>query len=115
MVADQYTAAHAVGISQRTVERYIKDQIRRSRADLAQRLEDAVRARWQPRVRELARRQAATTTGLVITSGRGSAIPPRPAPPPTLASGTSPGPCLRRTRPASSARTTLASASSSCA
>ncbi|MFF8366909.1 telomere-protecting terminal protein Tpg [Rhodococcus erythropolis] len=58
--------ADALGISQRTVERYVKDQIRRPRADLAQRLADAVRARWQPRVRERARRQAATTTGLVI-------------------------------------------------
>ncbi|MFJ7148892.1 telomere-protecting terminal protein Tpg [Streptomyces sp. NPDC100445] len=43
-----------------------KDQIRRPRADLAQRLADAVRARWQPRIREQARRQAATSTGLVI-------------------------------------------------
>ncbi|MEU9356217.1 helix-turn-helix transcriptional regulator [Streptomyces griseoloalbus] len=58
--------AEALGVSQRTVERYVKDQIRRPRADLAQRLEDAVRARWQPRVRERARRQAATTAGLVV-------------------------------------------------
>jgi transcriptional regulator with XRE-family HTH domain len=58
--------ADALGISQRTVERYVKDQIRRPRADLAQRLEDAVRARWQPRIREQARRQAATSTGIVI-------------------------------------------------
>ncbi|WP_437114603.1 telomere-protecting terminal protein Tpg [Streptomyces glaucescens] len=36
------------------------------RADLAQRLEAAVRERWQPRVRERARRQAATSTGLVM-------------------------------------------------
>jgi FixJ family two-component response regulator len=35
--------ADALGIPQRTVERYVKDQIRRPRADLAQRLEDAVR------------------------------------------------------------------------
>ncbi|WP_043507580.1 telomere-protecting terminal protein Tpg [Streptomyces glaucescens] len=58
--------ADALGVSQRTVERYVKDQIRRPRADLAQRLEDAVRERWQPRVRERARRQAATSTGLVV-------------------------------------------------
>ncbi|MFZ4184529.1 telomere-protecting terminal protein Tpg [Streptomyces pseudogriseolus] len=58
--------AQMLRISQRTVERYVKDQIRRPRADLAQRLEAAVRERWQPRVRERARRQAATTTGLVI-------------------------------------------------
>jgi transcriptional regulator with XRE-family HTH domain len=58
--------ADALGVSQRTVERYVKDQIRRPRADLAQRLANAVRERWQPRVRERARRQAATITGLVI-------------------------------------------------
>ncbi|MFE0448627.1 telomere-protecting terminal protein Tpg [Streptomyces fungicidicus] len=58
--------ADLLGVSQRTVERYVKDQIRQPRAELAQRLETAVRERWQPRVRERARRQAATTTGLVI-------------------------------------------------
>ncbi|WP_192342366.1 telomere-protecting terminal protein Tpg [Streptomyces sp. VITNK9] len=58
--------AGLLGVSQRTVERYVKDQVRRPRADLAQRLEDAVRQRWQPRVRERARRQAAASTGLVI-------------------------------------------------
>jgi transcriptional regulator with XRE-family HTH domain len=51
-----------LGVTQRTVERYVRDQIKRPRADLAQRLEDAVRARWQPR----ARQQAATSTGLII-------------------------------------------------
>ncbi|MFF7242031.1 telomere-protecting terminal protein Tpg [Streptomyces collinus] len=55
-----------LGVSQRTVERYVKDQIRRPRPDLAQRLADAVRARWQPRIREQARRQAATSTGIII-------------------------------------------------
>ncbi|GAB2463486.1 hypothetical protein GCM10027162_67740 [Streptomyces incanus] len=37
--------ADLLGVSQRTVERYVKDQIRRPRPDLARRLEDAVRAR----------------------------------------------------------------------
>ncbi|MDI1455382.1 helix-turn-helix transcriptional regulator [Streptomyces sp. ATE26] len=55
-----------LGVSQRTVERYVKDQIRRPRPDLAVRLADAVRARWQPRVREQARRQAATSTGIIV-------------------------------------------------
>ncbi|WP_055593156.1 telomere-protecting terminal protein Tpg [Streptomyces hirsutus] len=58
--------ADALGVTQRTVERYVKDQIRRPRADLARRLEDAVRARWQPRIRAQARKQAATSTGLVV-------------------------------------------------
>lgn len=38
----------------------------RPRADLAQRLADAVRQRWQPRVRAEARRRAATSTGVVV-------------------------------------------------
>ncbi|WP_331735547.1 helix-turn-helix domain-containing protein (plasmid) [Streptomyces althioticus] len=58
--------AEMLGVSQRTVERYVKDQIRRPRADLAQRLADAVRQRWQPRVRAEARRRAATSTGVVV-------------------------------------------------
>ncbi|MFJ6686731.1 telomere-protecting terminal protein Tpg [Streptomyces werraensis] len=58
--------ARQLGVSQRTVERYVRDQIRRPRPDLAQRLADAVRSRWQPRVRAQARHQAATATGIVI-------------------------------------------------
>jgi transcriptional regulator with XRE-family HTH domain len=58
--------ADALGVSQRTVERYVKDQIRRPRAGLARRLADAVRERWQPRIRAQARKQAATSTGLVV-------------------------------------------------
>lgn len=58
--------AQLLGVSQRTVERYVKGQIVRPRPGLGERLADAVRQRWQPRVRERAKRQAATTTGLVI-------------------------------------------------
>ncbi|MFD5728337.1 telomere-protecting terminal protein Tpg [Streptomyces sp. NPDC058368] len=58
--------AQALGVSQRTVERYLKGQIRRPRAELAARLADEVRRHWQPRVRERARRQAATSTGIVV-------------------------------------------------
>lgn len=43
-------AAVLLGISQRTVECYVKDQINRPRPELSQRLEDAVRQRWQPRI-----------------------------------------------------------------
>ncbi|MFG2811473.1 telomere-protecting terminal protein Tpg [Streptomyces massasporeus] len=59
-------AAELLGVSQRTVERYIKDQIRRPRADLAQRMADAVRARWQPQVRKRRQQQAATTGGITV-------------------------------------------------
>ena len=59
-------AAELLGVSQRTVERYVKDQIRRPRADLAQRMADAVRARWQPQVRKRRQQQAATTGGITV-------------------------------------------------
>lgn len=58
--------AELLGITRRTVERYVRDQIRHPRPDLAQRLEREVVRRWQPRVRAQARRAAATTAGLVI-------------------------------------------------
>ncbi|MFE3765522.1 telomere-protecting terminal protein Tpg [Streptomyces sp. NPDC059104] len=58
--------AALLGISQRTVERYVKDQIKRPRAGLAGRIEAEVRRRWQPLVRKRAREKAAKQTGLVI-------------------------------------------------
>lgn len=58
--------AELLGISQRTVERYLKAQLKRPRSDLAARMEREVRKRWQPRVRERARKRAATTDGIVI-------------------------------------------------
>jgi hypothetical protein len=73
------SVASLLGVSQRTVERYVKDQIRWPRPDLAGRREAAVRARWQPRIRERARCQAATSTGRWSTSAPASASPRRPA------------------------------------
>ncbi|MFJ9822240.1 telomere-protecting terminal protein Tpg [Streptomyces sp. NPDC101151] len=58
--------AHMLRISQRTVERYVKDQIKRPRPDLAARLENEVTKRWQPQIRARARQKAATTDGIVI-------------------------------------------------
>ncbi|MFF3359126.1 telomere-protecting terminal protein Tpg [Streptomyces sp. NPDC002917] len=58
--------AQRLGISQRTVERYLTGQIKRPRPELAARLAGEVRKDWQPRVRERAKRQAATSTGIVI-------------------------------------------------
>lgn len=58
--------ARLLGISQRTVERYLKDQIKQPKPALATRLETEVRRRWQPLVRKRARDKAARTTGLVI-------------------------------------------------
>ncbi|MFG2716591.1 telomere-protecting terminal protein Tpg [Streptomyces goshikiensis] len=58
--------AALLGVSQRTVERYVRDQIRHPKPALAGRIEAEVRRRWQPLVRKRARAQAATTTGLVV-------------------------------------------------
>ncbi|MEU0755768.1 telomere-protecting terminal protein Tpg [Streptomyces albogriseolus] len=58
--------AQLLRISQRTVERYVKNQIKKPRPDLAARLEREVRKRWQPQIRAQARQKAATTGGIVI-------------------------------------------------
>ncbi|MFC9653997.1 MULTISPECIES: telomere-protecting terminal protein Tpg [unclassified Streptomyces] len=58
--------AQMLRVSQRTVERYVKDQIKKPRADLAARLESEVKAKWQPQIRAKAREKAATTDGIVI-------------------------------------------------
>ncbi|MFF7987921.1 telomere-protecting terminal protein Tpg [Streptomyces sp. NPDC007901] len=59
-------AAEALGVPQRTVERYLTGQIKTPHPDLAARLADEVCRRWQPRVRERAKRQAAITGGITI-------------------------------------------------
>ncbi|GGT85676.1 MULTISPECIES: telomere-protecting terminal protein Tpg [Streptomyces] len=59
-------AAEALGVSQRTVERYVKDQIRRPRPELAARLAAEVTRRWQPQIRAKAKERAATTDGIVV-------------------------------------------------
>ncbi|AUA16359.1 MULTISPECIES: telomere-protecting terminal protein Tpg [Streptomyces] len=58
--------ADLLGISQRTVERYVKDQLKRPRQPLATRMEREVRKRWQPQIRAKAKQHAATTGGLVL-------------------------------------------------
>lgn len=58
--------AALLGISQRTVERYVKGQIKRPRPQLATRLKGEVRTRWQPQIRARAREKAATTDGIMI-------------------------------------------------
>ncbi|MFI5682199.1 telomere-protecting terminal protein Tpg [Streptomyces cellulosae] len=58
--------AQMLRISQRTVERYVKDQITKPRPDLASRLETEVRKRWQPQIRAGAWQEAVTAGGIVI-------------------------------------------------
>ncbi|MYU24771.1 XRE family transcriptional regulator [Streptomyces sp. SID8352] len=60
--------AQALGISQRTVERYVTGKLKRPRQGLRARLEGEVKKRWQPQVRAKARQKAATTTGLVVST-----------------------------------------------
>ncbi|MFE9968925.1 telomere-protecting terminal protein Tpg [Streptomyces sp. NPDC005525] len=59
-------AAEILGVTQRTVERYVKDQIKKPRKDLARRIEAEVKSRWQPQIRAKAKKAAATTGGIVI-------------------------------------------------
>lgn len=58
--------AELLGVSQRTVERYLTGQRRNPPAPIARRLEEEVRRRWQPRVRRRATQRAATQTGITI-------------------------------------------------
>ncbi|MFG1809708.1 telomere-protecting terminal protein Tpg [Streptomyces sp. NPDC049040] len=58
--------ATRLGISRRTVERYLKGTLRQPRKELAARLEREVRRDWQPRVRQRAKKRAATTGGIVV-------------------------------------------------
>ncbi|WP_030905021.1 telomere-protecting terminal protein Tpg [Streptomyces sp. NRRL F-5126] len=60
--------AQLLGISQRTVERYIVGKLKRPRQVLRGRLESEVTKRWQPRVRAQARKTAALTGGLVVST-----------------------------------------------
>ncbi|KOT49913.1 MULTISPECIES: telomere-protecting terminal protein Tpg [Streptomyces] len=61
-------AAQVLGISQRTVERYVAGKLKRPRQELRGRLEREVKRRWQPQVRAKARKKAAATDGLVVST-----------------------------------------------
>lgn len=61
-------AAQTLGVSQRTVERYVSGKLKRPRKDLRGRLEREVKKRWQPQVRAKARKKAASTDGLVVST-----------------------------------------------
>ncbi|MFD3564100.1 telomere-protecting terminal protein Tpg [Streptomyces sp. NPDC058686] len=58
--------AQLLRVSQRTVERYVKDQIKKPRPHLGARLEREVNKRWQPQIRARAKAKAAATDGIVI-------------------------------------------------
>ena len=87
-------AAQALGVSQGTVERYVAGKFKRPRRDLRDRIEREVKKRWQPQIRATARKTAASTGGLVVSTrarfGFEAAGAVRPT---TPACGTSPRPC----------------------
>ncbi|WP_329030920.1 MULTISPECIES: telomere-protecting terminal protein Tpg [unclassified Streptomyces] len=58
--------AALLGVTQRTVERYVRDQLKKPRPDLAARMDREVKRRWQPQIQAKARKAAATTDGIVI-------------------------------------------------
>lgn len=58
--------AAEIGVSQRSVERYRTGERKHPPKPIADRIEAAVRARWQPKVRGRRCKQAATSTGITI-------------------------------------------------
>ncbi|MGW7328361.1 telomere-protecting terminal protein Tpg [Streptomyces sp. NPDC054840] len=58
--------AEALGVSQRSVERYRKGDRKTPPKAVADRIDTAVRARWQPVVRGRRRKEAATSTGITV-------------------------------------------------
>lgn len=60
--------AELLGVSQRTVERYVAGKLKRPRRDLRERIEREVKQRWQPQVRAKAKKKAASTDGLIVST-----------------------------------------------
>ncbi|GAA2639257.1 hypothetical protein GCM10010425_49040 [Streptomyces spororaveus] len=58
--------AAELGVSQRSVERYRKGDRKTPPKPVAERIDTAVRARWQPVVRGRRRKEAATSTGITV-------------------------------------------------
>jgi hypothetical protein len=50
------------------VERYVAGKLKRPRRDLRDRIEREVKKRWQPQIRAKAKKRAASTGGLVVTT-----------------------------------------------
>ncbi|MDQ0688595.1 DNA-binding transcriptional regulator YdaS (Cro superfamily) [Streptomyces achromogenes] len=58
--------AAELGVSQRSVERYRKGERKHPPKAIADRIEAAVRQRWQPQVRKRRQKRAATTGGITV-------------------------------------------------
>ncbi|MFG3134332.1 telomere-protecting terminal protein Tpg [Streptomyces tendae] len=66
----QFGSAKAVaaelGVTADSVNRYRRGARKHARADVAAKIDDAVRQRWQPLVRKRRQKQAATSTGITV-------------------------------------------------
>ncbi|MER6466325.1 telomere-protecting terminal protein Tpg [Streptomyces sp. NPDC001288] len=58
--------AREIGVTADSVNRYRRGARKHARADIAAKIQDAVRQRWQPQVRKRRQRQAATTGGITV-------------------------------------------------
>ncbi|MGW1529929.1 telomere-protecting terminal protein Tpg [Streptomyces sp. NPDC002159] len=58
--------AQEIGVTADSVNRYRRGARKHPRADVAAKIDDAVRSRWQPQVRKRRQQQAATTGGITV-------------------------------------------------
>ncbi|MBK3580313.1 XRE family transcriptional regulator [Streptomyces sp. MBT65] len=58
--------AQELGVTADSVNRYRRGARKHARADVAAKIDDAVRQRWQPQVRKRRQRQAAATGGITV-------------------------------------------------
>lgn len=82
--------ASALAISQRTVERYVKNEIKQPKPALAARLEAEVRRRWQPWSASAPATRRPAPPASSSRPAPASASPRPPAPPTTAACAASP-------------------------
>ncbi|GHE78765.1 hypothetical protein GCM10018785_53640 [Streptomyces longispororuber] len=58
--------AAEIGVTADSVNRYRRGARKHPRTDVAAKIDDAVRQRWQPRVRKRRQKKAATSTGITV-------------------------------------------------
>ncbi|MER7929652.1 XRE family transcriptional regulator [Streptomyces sp. NPDC096057] len=58
--------AQAIGVTADSVNRYRRGARKHARKDVAAKIDDAVRQRWQPQVRRRRQKQAATSGGITV-------------------------------------------------
>ena len=58
--------AQELGVTADSVNRYRRGARKHARADVASKIDDAVRQRWQPQVRKRRQKQAAATGGITV-------------------------------------------------